>query len=117
MGIREFTVDLIKEAKSNDESDTSKWIRKNPIYGRMALSSPIAGAVSARSGEKAESFGKGLLLDLILSGIGSAVGGSLGNSAKSKLRLGLLGAIPGLAASATISSKWQKKHEKTGPTE
>jgi len=112
-------------AKSETEGRTSKWIRRHPVASRFLLGSPIAGAVSAKKGEKIRSAAKGLGADVV-GGVAGGIPTSIINKAminakNPKTMAALATASLGTAALSRfgvgipLARKWQKKHEKTGP--
>jgi len=127
MTLQEFAKLAAKEGK---EGRVSKWIRRNPKGSRFLIGSGLAGAISAKKGQRIESGLKGLGAD-VTGGIASNLGalGSLHVMKKllekgypnAALAAGVAGGVGSglvgrLGISIPLARKWQKKHEKTGPT-
>lgn len=134
MELKDFAAEICKMAKDKKEGGTSKWIRRNPNASRLVLGAPIAGAISAKPGERLKSFGKGVGAATAGgygggaagaaggAGIGALVGKLLRKGGKRGAIAGALaGGLGGMAGGSlyghtALARKWQKKHEKKGPT-
>lgn len=118
-----FRSEMEKDAKEA-EGKVSKWIRKYPVLSRALLGAPIAGAVSAKKGEKAKSFAKGVGA----TAAGTLGGGGLGAGAGTMIAkllkkdpgagalIGMMGGSQAgnLYGNLSLARRLQKKHEKTG---